>query len=121
MELQYLDLQKRVKESLIQDLYLQKITPEQLLAILYVLGQASDADTLESFIEIFSDVFPNLKILLLNKEESEKSDLETRVKDLVSKLILKDPIKATELAKDALQHSMPWEEIEKKYPEIKTL
>jgi hypothetical protein len=114
----YEELQENVKGQLIQDLNLHKISVEELMAILYILGQTSTVYELEAFVDIFSDTFPTLKSISLDREETAKTDTEAKVKKVVSKLVQKDPMRATQLAKEALQSGASWDELLKKYPEL---
>ena len=114
----YLEMQEEIKVLLIKALKIKAITGEELMAVLFILGQASTAFELETIIEIFSDVFPVLSEFASDRKEVAKGDLEERVKVAVSKLMETDPIKATEIAKAALEPDITWEEIKKTYPEI---
>lgn len=119
IEQSYLELQSRIKLLLARALEVRKITIEELLAILFILGQTTTTFELEAFVEIFADVFPVLKTVQLEKSEKEKINVQDRVKTVISKMVLSDPLRAAQLAKDALQKDISWEKLTAKYPELK--
>jgi hypothetical protein len=114
----YQDLQLKIKLQLARGLELKKIKIEELMAILFILGQTNTTDELEMFVEIFSDSFPILKTIHLQTHEHTKRNIEVSVKKTISKILLVDPIRATQLAKEALQKNVNWDDLVKKYPEL---
>ena len=107
----YLAIQDKVKNMLITALKIKAISSEELMAVLFILGQTSTTLELETFLDIFKDSFPVLGQYSEEKREVAKVDLEERVKVAVSKLVHKDPLKATEIAKAALKSGVTWEEL----------
>ncbi len=88
------------------------------MAILFILGQTTTTEELEMFVEIFAESFPILKSIHLQSHESGKRNIEVAVKKAVSKILMTDPIRATQLAKEALNKNANWEELVRKYPEL---
>lgn len=115
----YLGIQSKIKTLLSESFKIKAISIEDMLAILFILGQTENAYELEAFIDIFSNSFPVLKDYQIEKKSKSKTELETIIKDIVSDMISTDPLKATEIAKIALKPNISMEEIVKQYPEIK--
>ncbi len=114
----YLAMQAEIKSMLVQAFKIKAIGVEDLLAILFILGQTNNSLELETFVDIFSDSFPVLKDYEVSHRGEKKSDLEERVRKIVSKMVAEDPLKATEIAKAALKPGMTWDELIKEFPEI---
>ena len=114
----YLETQDKVKAMLIKALKIKAITTEELMAVLYILGQTDTALELETFIDIFSGSFPVLSQYSDEKRSFAKDELVAKVKDIVSKLVHEDPLKATEIAKAALEPGATWEKLKEQFPEI---
>ncbi len=114
----YLAMQNQIKSTLVQAFKIKAIEVDDLLAILFILGQTENSFQLETFIEIFSDSFPVLKDYAVSKKSDAKSDLDERVRKIVSKIVATEPLKATEIAKAALKAGTTWEELKKQFPEI---
>ena len=114
----YLVMQEEIKSTLAQAFKIKAIGMEDLLAILFILGQTDNSLELETFVDIFSDSFPVLKDYEVGKRSETKSGLEEKVRQIVSKMVSKDPLKATEIAKAALKPGMTWENLKKEFPEI---
>lgn len=117
-EKSYVELQNKVKHLLANALKRKAITIEELAAILFIFQRTETTMELEAFIEIFDEAFPILKQFEREKRQEVRTSLEEKVKPYVSQLIKKDPLRATMLAKDALNPLMTFEELKKKYPEI---
>jgi len=117
----YLAMQEEIKSALVNAFKIKAIGVEDLLAILFILGQTDNAPELEAFVDIFSDSFPVLKDYEVGKRSEAKTGLEERVRKIVSKMVAQDPLKATEIAKAALQQGMTWDELMKEFPEIEEL
>ena len=112
-------LQNRVKFILARAIQLKKMQEDQLLACLYILSQAKSQYELESFINIFEDAFPVLKEITEGQAETAREDLETKVKNALGKIVKKAPLKATEIAKAAIEPGMTWDKLTARYPELK--
>ena len=100
-EKSYVELQNKVKNLLARALQTHTISIEELMAILTIFEKTETHAELEAFIEIFAEAFPILQQFEQEKRESSKSDLETKMKNVVSVMIKKDPLKATQIAKAA--------------------
>ncbi|HRY91133.1 MAG TPA: hypothetical protein P5229_02205 [Candidatus Gracilibacteria bacterium] len=116
---EFLELQNKVKMILARGYQLKTINPENLLASLYILGQAKNRFELENFIELFSAAFPFLKEIREEKVAEARENLEEKVKLVLSSLVKKDPLLATKIAKAALEPGMTWEKLCRAFPEIK--
>ncbi len=114
----YLAMQEEIKSMLVQAFKIKAIGVEDLLAILFILGQTNNSLELETFVDIFSDSFPVLKDYEVGKRSEAKSGLEEKVRQIVTKMVAQDPLKATEIAKTALKPGMTWDELIKEFPEI---
>ena len=112
-------LQNKVKMILARGVQLKTIDMENLLATLYILGQANSYPELEAFIELFSEHFSFLKEIGEKKMEAARESLEDKVKNVLSAIVKKDPFKATQIAKAALESGMTWEKLLAEFPEIK--
>ena len=117
-EKSYVELQNKVKNLLARALQTHTISIEELMAILTIFEKTETHAELEAFIEIFAEAFPILQQFEQEKRESSKSDLETKMKNVVSVMIKKDPLKATQIAKAALKPGMTWEALKEEFPEI---
>jgi len=115
----YLAAQEKVKAMLATALKIKALDAEELMVILYILGQTSTTVELESFIDIFSESFPVLGDYAVSQKAELKGDLEERVKTAVSKIVQEDPLRAAEITKEALKPGAVWEEMIKKFPELK--
>ena len=118
MQSSYHALEHKVKLQLAQALEMRKATFEEVMAILFIFGQTKNIEQLEGFTEIFSEIFPILKTLQLQKTEGQKRNIEEIVKKTVATLLTTDPLRATALAKDSLNTSLTLEQLQAKYPEI---
>ena len=114
----YKDLEMKIKLQLARALETGKLSMEDLLAILFILGQTNTVEELSMFVEIFADSFPVLHSIHLQSHEHTKRNIEGAVKKAVSKILMTDPIRATQLAKEALNKQANWDELVKKYPEL---
>lgn len=111
----YQEYQNKIKQHLAQWYEQQKLKLEELLAILYILGQAEDEKTLQFFVRGFSPSFPVLADLIMDEQQVEKESYDDQVQQLMSELIKKDPLQAVALAKEAMQGGMTIEELKNKY------
>ncbi len=116
----YLAMQNQVKSTLVQAFKIKAIEVDDLLAILFILGQTENSFQLETFIDIFSDSFPVLKDYAVTKKSEVKSDLDERVRKIVSKMVAAEPLKATEIAKAALKPGATWDDLKQQFPEIES-
>src|SRR5258708_1573183 len=97
----YEELQQKIKLHLSQAVEMNKISNENLLAVLFLLGQTTNVLELETFVEIFADAFPVLKTVEMEKRSKAKINIEEKVKKVVSKLVFTNPKRATEITKAA--------------------
>ena len=118
IEQSYLVLQSKIKLLLARAMETRKIAIEELMAILFILGQTTTTLELEAFVEIFSDTFPVLKTVQLERSEREKINIQDKVKRVISALVLTDPLRAAQLAKDALKKDADMAKLLEKYPEL---
>ena len=116
--LTYKDFELKIKLQLARGLEMRKLTMEDLMAILFILGQTQTIEELEMFVEIFADSFPISKSIHLQKHEHTKRNIEEAVKKAISKILMVNPLRATQLAKEALNKGANWDELVKKYPEL---
>ena len=59
----YEELQQKIKLHLSQAVEMNKISNENLLAVLFLLGQTTNVLELETFVEIFADAFDGKTVL----------------------------------------------------------
>ena len=107
--------QGQIKAELAKAYEAKRLKLEELLAILYILGQAPDENTLRFFVWGFADSFPVLQQFTRTQEAGTKRDFELEVQKLVSRLIKTDPAQAVQLAKEAMREGATLEELKKKY------
>lgn len=117
-EQSYVELRNKVKGIMARALQAHVITIEEVMAMLFIFEKAETFMQLEAFIEIFSDAFPVLQKFGEQKKEYAKNALEEIVKKVVGKLVQKDPLKATQIAKAALKPGVTWEDLVKEFPEL---
>jgi hypothetical protein len=111
-------LQARVKDRLGEALKRKIIAVDELMAILYLLGQSKTVDELTMFLEIFSADFPVLARIHEGQREHAKGGMESRIKKAVSRILAIDPMLATEITKAAMKPGMTWDELKSEYPEL---
>lgn len=114
----YGELQQKIKLHLARAMELNQLDSEDLLTILFIFGQTSNLLELELFLDIFSDAFPVLKTVEIEKRTRIKVNIEEKVQKVVSKLVFTNPKRAAEIAKAALSKDASWDELVKKYPEL---
>lgn len=117
-EQSYVELRNKVKHVMARALQAHVITIEEVAAMLFIFEKAETFTELEAFIEIFSEAFPILQKFGEEKQAQAKGALEEIVKKVVGKLVKKDPLKATQIAKAALKPGITWEELVKEFPEL---
>lgn len=116
--LSYVELQNALKVFLANELERKRITVPEIMAILLIFGQTSTAEEIDGFVEIFKDTFPVLGDFGSQRSEGQKLEVKDKVKETVIKMIVSDPMRAGQLAKDALNSGISWEELVAKYPEL---
>lgn len=114
----YEELQQKIELDLAKAVDANRISKEDLMPILFLLGQTSTLLELETFVDIFSDSFPVLKTVQFEKRAQVKMNFEEKVRKVVSKLVFSDPKRAAEITKAALQKGATWEDLLDKYPEL---
>lgn len=114
----YVELQNNLKQFLARELEARHITVEQIMAVLLIFGQTSTVDEIDVFLEIFGETFPVLRDFDLQRREGKKVAVKDQVKDTVITMIATDPMRAAQLAKDATNNDISWEELLAKYPEL---
>lgn len=114
----YEELQQKIKLYLAESVELNKLNTEDLMAILFLLGQTSTVLELETFVDIFSDSYPVLKTVHMEKRSQTKVNIEEKVHKVVSKLVFKNPKRAAEITKAALKKDAVWEELVQQFPEL---
>lgn len=117
-EKSYVELRNKVKTHLAKALKTGVLSIEELRAILFIFEKTETHAELEAFLEIFSESFPVLQEFEIGKRREAKTDLESKVKNLVYKIVLKNPLKAGEIAKATLKSGMTWAELIRMYPEL---
>lgn len=114
----YVELQNQIKLFLAKELESRRTTIEEIMALLLIFSQTSSVEEIDAFIEIFKDTFPMLEEFSSGRTEGQKMEVKDKVKDAVLKMITIDPIRAGQLAKDAIDKNTPWEDLVTKYPEL---
>lgn len=114
----YRELQNKIKRHLAHAVELRQLSQEDLLAVLFLLSQTTTVLEQETFVEIFSDSFPVLKTVQLEKRSTAKGDVEAKVKKVVADMVFSNPKRATEITKAALKKDVSWEELVKQFPEL---
>ena len=97
---------------------MNRISHEDLLGVLFLLGQTSTLLELETFVEIFADAYPVLKTVEIEKRSLAKGNVEEKVRKVVSQLVFTNPKRATEITKAALDKNVSWDELVKNFPEL---
>ena len=114
----YKELQNKIKLHLAQAVEMDRISHEDLLGVLFLLGQTSTLLELETFVEIFADAYPVLKTVEIEKRSLAKGNVEEKVRKVVSQLVFTNPKRATEITKAALDKNVSWDELVKNFPEL---
>ena len=114
----YKELQNKIKLHLAQAVEMNRISHEDLLGVLFLLGQTSTLLELETFVEIFADAYPVLKTVEIEKRSLAKGNVEEKVRKVVSQLVFTNPKRATEITKAALDKNVSWDELVKNFPEL---
>ncbi len=116
--LAYITLQNSLKLFLANELERKRITVHEIMAILLIFGQTSTVEEIDGFVEIFKDTFPTLGDFASNRSEGQKLEVKDKVKEVVIKILANDPMRAAQLAKDALRSDLSWEDLVAQYPEL---
>lgn len=114
----YIELQNDLKLFLAKELESKRISVEQVMAILLIFGQTSTVEDIDGFVEIFRETFPVLGDFGSTRSEGQKLEVKDQVKETIIKILATDPMRAAELAKDALRSDLSWENLVAQYPEL---
>lgn len=114
----YVELQNNLKLFLAKELEIGRINVQEVMAILLIFGQTSTVEEIDAFVEIFKDTFSVLGDFGATRSEGQKLEVKDQVKDTVIKILSTDPMRAAQLAKDAVSKDIPWDELVAKYPEL---
>ncbi|MFA6550787.1 MAG: hypothetical protein WCT36_05570 [Candidatus Gracilibacteria bacterium] len=118
-ELAMPDLVTRLKNLVNDEFQKQNLDMASLMAILFAMGQAQTASELIYTAKAFADRFPVINGFLYEITAQEKHVMEENVQTIIQKMVAKDPMKAAQIAKDAMQPGATFDALAAKYPEIK--
>ncbi|KKQ71482.1 MAG: hypothetical protein UT33_C0009G0073 [Candidatus Peregrinibacteria bacterium GW2011_GWC2_39_14] len=118
-ELAMPDLVTRLKNLVNEEFQKQKLDMASLMAILFALGQAQTTGELIGTAKAFADRFPVIDGFLSEVSAQEKQSMEKDVQAIIQKMVARDPMKAAQIAKDAMQPGATFDALAAKYPEIK--
>lgn len=110
----YVQLREKIKALMSRSLKMSTERPENVIAMLFLLGQAEDYEELSMLIEMFTPSFPELSVI----GEEQKESVENRVTAGVSRIINKNPVLAVKISKEAQKPGVTWEELVEKFPEL---
>lgn len=118
VETAFKELEQKIKNELVRGLKMQAVSPEEILAILFIFAQAETHEELKLFCSIFETAFPVLRRINEGEQVTAKENIEDRVKEVVSKLVFTNPLLATKIAKAAVKPGVTWEELTIEFPEL---
>ncbi len=112
-------LQLSVKKALNDDLQKGKIDVFEMMAAMYICGQARDEEQLREAIDMFSEDFGALGYVLSQEQGHERETFETDVQDVLSRMLKDNPTKATEVAKYIEGKDVTISDLIEEFPEVK--
>lgn len=116
----FLELQANIKKALNQDVQAKKLQFMDLMAIMWILGQAKDEAELRAVIEIYKSDYSALNDVLEKEKSMQTEAKEQDLQLIISAFLQDDPIKATELLKFMSKNkNAEIAEISEQFPEIK--
>ena len=116
----FLELQANIKKALNQDVQAKKLQFMDLMAIMWILGQAKDEAELRAVIEIYKSDYSALNDVLEKEKSMQTEAKEQDLQLIISAFLQDDPIKATELLKFMSKNkNAEIVEISEQFPEIK--
>jgi len=117
-EKDFLELQNKIRILFSSGIKKGAISVEEVLTALLLLGRAESFIELKTFVEIFSSSFPVLNKIGEEQKENFRTEIETKVKEAVGRIISKDPVMATKIAKASVEPGITWEELVRRFPEL---
>ena len=114
----YVELQNDLKLFLAKELESKRISVEEIMAILLIFGQTSTVEDIDGFVEIFRETFPVLGDFGSTRSEGQKLEVKDQVKETIIRILATDPMRASQLAKDALRNDLSWDQLVEQYPEL---
>jgi|GEM_PF-2378843 len=114
----YQKLEKKVQDLMAKGIRLKMVSLSEAIAVLFLFSQSTDIYDLETFVEIFAESFPFLRQLVEEKEFGSKTDMETKVRSALEKIVKIDPIKASLITQRTLQPGITWDELVHEFPEL---
>jgi hypothetical protein len=115
----YSPLQEKIKKLLVKNLKMRAMSQADAVAFLLVFSQIGDRENLGEYCELFSGTFPFLKEITEESKAFIKTAIEQKIRLALDKIIKKDPVLATKIAKEAILPGITWEELVSKYPDLK--
>ena len=115
----YLELQEKIKKILVRNLKMRTMSQADAVAFLLIFSQIGDRENLGEYCELFSGTFPFLNEITEESKAFIKTAIEQKIRLALDKIIKKDPVLATKIAKDAFLPGITWEELVSKYPDLK--
>ena len=112
-------LQEKIKKLLVKNLKMHAISQADAVAFLLVFSQIGDQENLVEYCELFSGTFPFLKEITEESRAIIKTAIEQKIRLALDKIIKKDPVLATKIAKEAILPGITWEELVSRYPDLK--
>lgn len=109
----------RLKHHINEEFMRRKLDLAHLMALLYIFNYAKNEDELVVLAKLFSDRFPAVESFLNEIKVSKKKSLEKEIENILKKIVVENPAKASEIAKAGMEKGMTLSKLIQKYPEIK--
>jgi hypothetical protein len=114
----YIALQEEIKNFLARAFEEERLTKEELLAILYLFGFTNTERELEAFLYIFAESFPILKGLTEKKAGAQKVEFDQGMAGLVQKILHDDPLLAAQVGVEVARPGTTLAKLKEQYPAI---
>lgn len=118
LEPTFSELEQKIKNELVRGLKLQLVSMEEIMAILTIFAEATNHNELKLFCKIFVNEFPILGHIIEEEKNENQENIQSKIKDAVSKLIHTNPLLATKIAKAGLTPNITWDELVIEFPEL---
>lgn len=114
----YNALEKEIKEHLIRQLEMGKMTVKQVAEVCFILGHARTAQGLQFLIDNLVKDYPVIEEIKDEQENAADQSVDQVVQKYVSYLIKTDPLKATEVGARASAEGVTLTQLIQEFPEI---
>ncbi len=110
-------LETKIKKILTGEFQRNQMQLKELMALLYILGQANSQEELISLVHIFSSTIPSLHDVEEMQRSDNKKQLESEAEELIRSIIMTNPIEAADMATMAMKGASV-AEIKNKYSNL---